>query len=450
MLKIKDKAFLQKFSFYMASMGTAFGLGNLWRFPYAVADFGGGAFVFLYILLAIFLGIPLVISEVILGKYIIKEKTSVKGLIERLAVPNFFKSVFKVVSSLPVLIAFSVLAYYSILSAWSLHLISESIKSFVFNSPLQGEMSFLNLKDNAFRQITFVAVNLIIIYSICLKGVKLGINRWLSVVLPLFFILLLFLGYKMLSIEDLFVAARYMIYPNFHQLNFESFSYVLGHVLFTMSLGFTIYISFARFLPQSEASANSSSKVAVIDTLVSLAIGFIIFPIIIVSGYNGRMSEALFRAVPIFVEFKNLSPLLSLSFYLCVFIAAINASLGLVEGLLFHLGKNYKSSKLKTLNFLTLSSLVFSSLLIFLNKFFFKSRGVIEYLDDILINFMLPFSVLFFTSLTIFCVKKSFVEKEFNVDAAKENKTIYTTWRIFVAFILPVLIIVSICLRLFS
>jgi NSS family neurotransmitter:Na+ symporter len=450
MVESKYGHLIKKFSFYMASMGTAFGLGNLWRFPYTVADYGGGAFVFLYILLAIFIGIPLVISEVILGKYLIKEGISINTMINRMKAPMLLKKAFKVMSWLPVLVAFGVLTYYSVLSGWSLHLIMRSFSSFALDQPLRGELSFLGLKQNGLLQILLLSVHLILVYLICTRGAQYGVNRWLSFVLPVFFIFLIFIGLKILTPQDLFVAAKYMIYPNFHMLTLESFSYVLGHVLFTMSLGFSIYISFSVFLPQDQASANSSSKVALIDTIVSLFIGFIIFPVIIVSGYSGRMSEALFRAIPNFIEFKGLSPLVAFVFYLCVFIAAVNASLGLVEGMLYRTEKYFKQSRVKILSILTLASLFAGSLVVFCNKRFSVKGGIIESLDDILINFILPFSALFFTILTLTCVKRSFVEREFDVDAAQENRTIYLTWRFFVTYILPVFMVLSISLRLFN
>lgn len=450
MVESKYQALIKKFSFYMASMGTAFGLGNLWRFPYTVADYGGGAFVFLYILLAIFIGIPLVISEVILGKYLLQEGITINTMINRMTAPKVIKSFFKAMSWLPVLVAFGVLTYYSVLSGWSLHLITRSFASFAFDHPLRGELSFLSLKQNNVLQTLLLSIHLILVYLICVRGAQFGVTRWLSFVLPIFFIFLIFIGLRILSPQDLFVAAKYMIYPNFHMLTFESFSYVLGHVLFTMSLGFSIYVSFSVFLPQDQPSANSSSKVALIDTIISLCIGFIIFPVIIVSGYSGRMSEALFRAVPNFIEFEGLSPLVACLFYLCVFIAAVNASLGLVEGMLYRTEKYFKLSRVKILSFISLSSLVAGALVVFCNKKLSVHGGVIETLDDLLINFILPFSALFFTLLTLTCVKKSFIEKEFDVEAAQENRTIYMTWRFFVSYILPVFMLVAIVLRLFD
>ena len=431
-------------------MGTAFGLGNLWRFPYAVADYGGGAFVFLYILLAIFVGIPLVISEVILGKYLLQEGITINTLINRMQAPRFLKKAFKTMSWLPVLVAFGVLTYYSVLSGWSLHLITRSFTSYVFDHSLRGELSFLTLKQNGLLQILLLSVHLLLVYLICARGAQFAVSRWLSFVLPIFFIFLIFIGLRILSPQDLFVAAKYMIYPNFHMLTLESFSYVLGHVLFTMSLGFSIYISFSFFLPQEKASANSSSKVALIDTIISLAIGFIIFPIIIVSGYSGRMSEALFRAVPNFIEFEGLSPLVACAFYLCVFIAAVNASLGLVEGMLYRTEKYFKITRIKILSLISFSSLLTASVVVICNKNMVSQSGLIEILDDLLINLILPFSALFFTILTLTCVSRSFVEKEFDVDAAQENRAIYITWRFFVTYILPVFMILSMSLRLFD
>ena len=295
-----------------------------------------------------------------------------------------------------------------------------------------------------------LSVHLLLIYLICAKGVQFSLIKWSSFVLPIFFIFLIFIGLRTLSSQDLLIAAKYMIYPNFHMLTFKSFSYVLGHVLFTMSLGFLIYVPFSSFLAQDQPSANLSSKVALIDTIISLGVGFIIFPMIIISGYSGRMSEALFRAVPNFIEFEGLSSFMACTFYLCVFVAAINASLGLVEGMLYRIEKYFRLSRLKILNFIFLFSLIAASIVVVSNKRMLVHDGVIEILDDLFINFILPFSTLFFALLTLNCVSKSFIKKEFDVDTAQENRTIYITWRFFISYILPVFMVVSIALRLFN
>lgn len=439
-----------KIAFYMASMGTAFGLGNLWRFPYAVSDYGGGAFVFLYVLLAIFIGLPLVISEVILGKYIHKNNTTVSQLINELKLPQFAKKIFIALSWLSAAVSFAVFTYYCVLSGWSLHLMMRSLTSIVFDFPLRGELSFLKLKQNAWQQILLLSLHLILVYSIASRGLRKGVERWLSVIMPFFFGFLVFIALRLLSPTDLFNAAKYMIYPNFHKLTFESFSYVLGHVLFTMSLGFSIYLSFSSLLNLKAPSSNASSKIALIDTVVSLAIGCVIFPIIIVSGYAGRMSEALFRAFPNFIESENLPIYMALIFYSCVFIAAVNASLGLVEGMLFRIKKNVDYSRSNILSGIFIGVFISACIVVFLHRFLISTGGFIELLDDVVINLVLPFSALTLTLVTVFCVKRSFIESEFEIDLGSENILIYKTWRFIISYILPVMLILAIVLRFFG
>ncbi len=449
MFQNRHKFFSKNVSFFIASMGTAFGLGNLWRFPYVVSEYGGGAFVFLYVLLAIFIGTPLVISEVILGKYLLKEDTSILRLIEKMSVPKIIKSLFKTMSWVPLVVAFGVLTYCSILSGWALYLFYKYLISFVFQNYSENQIIFINLKYNSMLQVSFLGLHLLFLYYIYSRGVQFIVSKWLSVVFPLFLIFLFYISYQIVSAEDLLIAAKYMIYPNFHLLTFKSLSYILGHVLFTMSLGFSIYVSFSSFLSQEKPSTLLSSKVPFIDTLTSLAVGFVIFPMIIISGYTGRMSEALFRAFPAFLGEKNYSPLIAAVFYFCVFIVSVNASLGLIEGIVYRARKHRDFSRFRVLTLTIFFAFICASFVIFLENFFI-GINLIEILDDILINFFLPFSALFFSLLTLICVDKKFIEAEFDIESSHENKTIYKIWKIFGAIVLPAFLIVSIALRLFG
>lgn len=441
-------AWRSRFGFYIASIGTAFGLGNLWRFPYVSTEYGGGAFIFLYILMAFFVGIPLMISEISLGKYIYKRGLTLDELVSQ---SDFkFAFVLKPLMWLPYLISFVVLSYYCVLSGWTLHLLVQTLLTFFSSQAFFGEAVFVSLKANTFLQISLSSVHLILVLFIATKGLKVGIEKWLSFVMPFFVCFLVYISFKIINQTDLFESVRYMIYPNFHKLSFKSFSYALGHVLFTMSLGFAAVVTLGAYLPKYSSSGTAGVRIAVIDTLVSICIGVVIFPVISLTHYEGAMSEALFRAVPSFIRLESLSPFFALGFYICIFIASINASIGLVETILYKTNDSLKWSRGKSSVYLYILTLLSSGLIIFLNTSdtgVYLGRSFLEQIDDVVINIILPISAIVLTIVTLKCVEGDFLKAEFDVDEKIENAKIYKSWRVFLYFIMPAVYVVCLLLR---
>ncbi len=448
---VEDRpAWRSRFGFYIASIGTAFGLGNLWRFPYVSIEYGGGAFVFLYILMAFFIGIPLMISEISLGKFLYKKGVSLSNLIDEKDSRICF--VIKKLTWLPYVISFIVLSYYCVLSGWTLHLLVRTISNFYLGLPYFDEAVFLSLESQPVLQIMLSSVHLILVSFIAAKGLRTGIEKWLSIVMPFFLCFLLYISFKILNQSDLFESVRYMVYPNFHLLTANSFSYALGHVLFTMSLGFGAVVTLGSYLPKYSSSGTAGVRVAFIDTLVSICIGIVIFPVVSISKYDGALSEALFRAVPNFIQTKGLSLFLSLGFYICIFIASINASIGLIETIMTKMNDSTGWGRDKSSIFLYASTILVSSIIIGLNgvgdvEFF--GRSFLERLDDVVINHILPISAIVLSFVTLRYVDRAFLKSEFDVDEKIENFRVYRLWRFFLSFIMPLIYLLSLVLRFF-
>lgn len=443
-------AWRSRFGFYIASIGTAFGLGNLWRFPYVSMEYGGGAFVFLYILMAFFIGIPLMISEISLGKFLYKKGITLSDLVEK--GDSKLNFLIKPLLWLPYLISFVVLSYYCVLSGWTLHLLARTVSSLYEGAPFFDEKVFLQLKMNPLLQAMLSSVHLIVVSFIATKGLKAGIEKWLSFVMPFFVCFLFYISFKILNETDLFESIRYMVYPNFHLLTAKSFSYALGHVLFTMSLGFGAVVTLGSYLPKFSSSGTAGVRVAAIDTMVSICIGIVIFPVVAISNYDGALSEALFRAVPNFIQIEGLSLFLALGFYICIFIASINASIGLVETIMSKVNEQTGWDRGRASRMLYVCVMLVSIFIIYFNKIgvgVIFGRSFLEQIDDVVINHILPISAIVISLVTLRFVEKGFLKAEFDVDEKIENLRIYKLWRFFLWFIMPLIYLVSLVLRYF-
>lgn len=438
-------AWRSRFGFYIASFGTAFGLGNLWRFPYVAVDYGGGAFVFLYVLLAFFIGVPLMVGEICLGKYLFNKGMGLDEFIDK----HIKLGVFKKLLWLPYIVSFLVFCYYSILSGWTLHLLIQTASDIITQHSFIGDMDFVVLKSSKSLQIMLASLHLLIVLFISAKGLKVGIEKWLSFIMPFFIVFIFYIAFKIIKNTDVFQAIKYMVYPNFHQLTPKSLSYALGHVLFSMSLGFCTIVTLGYYLPRYSSSGTAGVRIALLDTLISICIGVVLFPVIFSSDYNGAMSEALFRAFPLFIQRTSISLFFALGFYLCILVASINVSISLTETLLYRINDSFKLTRSTSAKVLFVITMVFISLIVWIDSSLY-TLSFIEILDDILINFILPFSAIGLSYITLQYVDTAFLKKEFDVDEKIENKKIYFFWRAFLYFIVPAIYVIGVFLRLRS
>lgn len=443
----EDPSLGNRIGFYVASIGTAFGLGNLWRFPYVTVEYGGGAFVFLYILLAFFIGIPLVIAEVSLGKILHKKGVPLQELVCSLS--RGPRSMYFVLTWVPAIMAFFVLAYCAILSGWTLHLISRNVFALITERAFSGDLSFVRLKANVSMQMLLASAHLIIVFGIAQRGFRAGIEKWMLFVMPFFVVLLVATAARILTVPDLFESLRYMIYPNFHLLRPASLSFALGHVLFTLSVGFGTLVAIGGYLPIKSSSGSAGVRLTSIDTLISVFIGILVFPVI--SSYEVPMSEALFRSVPLFFQEQGVPMVYQIGFFLCVFIASINASIGLVETLFWKFEESFKWSRGKSSQVLYFCVLAASSLILIGSRFFASAgqgvREIIEVVDDVSINHILPLAAFGLSFIALKCIDEPFLKGEFHVSERKENINIYRVWRALLLFFVPIIYLAGLALR---
>ena len=210
----KRSSWTTRVGFYLAAVGSAAGLGNLWRFPYIVGENGGGAFVLMYIFLVLTIGLSLMIGELILGKSTGKSVLLATG---QLANSGRINPRFRWVGRFAILLSLFVLSYYSVISGWALHF---STLFFVnlFSETLKFDGSMQALVGNGWLQSGLVSVHLVFVTIIVLKGIEEGMEKWVAWMMPIFGILILTLVFKSLSLPTSTEALRFLFYPDFSKL----------------------------------------------------------------------------------------------------------------------------------------------------------------------------------------------------------------------------------------
>ena len=447
---MKRGSWKTRFGFYLAAIGSACGLGNLWRFPYVVGENGGGAFVLLYGLLVLTIGLPLLIGELMLGKSTHRSiLKATENLIKTQSRWHFRVATFSVIACLVIL------SYYAVISGWVLHFTVQFLMG-TFDQNLLWEQGRLeHLMSNGWLQMGLASVHLILAVVIVLKGVQEGLEKWISAMMPVFAFLLIILVVKSLSLDSAPQALRFLLYPDFSKLTLSSLLNAIGHVCFTLSVGFGTMVTFGSYLRDEDHIPTAGFRVAMVDSILSIFAGLLLFPVVLEAS-NIRLTDPglLFEALPRFLLQMPGGVLFGLAFFLCLYLAALGASIGLLEVVVSNAVDSFRWSRGKSTwicgsfafllaAFPALSSTVF-------RKVRFLGRSLLENLDDFIINFFLPMIALG----VVFMVIRGMVSSEHKrlfVDPQKiESEAMFPHWIWVMKYFIPASILFAFFLKILS
>lgn len=427
--------------FYFVAVGSAFGLGNLWRFPFIVSVNGGGAFLFVYIFAALLVGMPLLVGEFMLGKVMGKSSTAALNIRS-----------WRLVSRFAGALCLIVLAYYAVISSWVLHFVMQlSVRSLEFGQ-IDPKVILEALRQNGLLQVALVSVHLLITTLVVLKGIELGLEKWVSYIMLIFVVLLIFLLVHTLSLPSAGAALRYLFYPDFTKLGWPSLMHALGHVFFTLSLGFGTMVTFGSYLRQEELLPMAAFRVTLLDLLVSIAAGLLVFPVLLGDPNVQAGPEILFQSMPVLFQQTRHGSLFGIAFFLCAYLGALAASIGLFETIVSNQMDQLGISRTRACwrGFLVGLGLAIVPSIVSLEFRWQQWRGqdVLRTIDDILVNWLLPLSVLAFCLHIAYCLPKSSQQKEFSYEPSA--LTLFGHWRFALRLLVPALILIALGLQIWG
>lgn len=440
-------AWKTRLGFYLAAIGSAFGLGNLWRFPYVVGENGGGAFVLLYVLLALLIGMPLLIGELMLGKLtrqsIVSASTSLN--------PKF-KKYFAIISRSSIALSLFILAYYAVISGWVLHFLTQFIIGMFDPGILNQKAHMSVLSKNGWLQMALASVHLMITVVIVLRGVQEGLEKWIGSVMPLFGVLLFLLLLKSLSLDTSQEAIRFLFYPDFSKLTLSSLGHAIGHVCFTLSVGFGTMVTFGSYMGDQDHVPTAGFRVAVIDTVLSLVAASLIFPLAF-QGIQSPVTDPalLFETLPQFFMNMKVGIYFGIVFFSCLYLAALGASIGLLETIVSNF-VDRKNAVRSNAAWLSGFIALFLSTIPALSGSFFKSvkffnKSLLELLDAILINWCLPLIALAMSLMIIKGISAKDQKKMFIDDNKIESVILYPHWVKVMTWVVTVVIAIAMILQ---
>jgi neurotransmitter:Na+ symporter, NSS family len=444
-------SFKNRFSFYLLAIGSACGLGNLWRFPYIVGENGGGAFLLLYVFLALTIGQALLIAELMIGRF-----TGVSILAASKKISEQGKNKTYYFGWLSLFISAVTLSYYSVISGWVLHYLTQFLVSF-FQSDSSFYLKNISvgvLLQNSWLQFMLASVHLLVSVVIVVKGFGEGVEKRIASLLPVFGLLVVLLLVGSLSLDSTQQVLRFLFYPDFSKLNWSSLGHALGHVFFTLSLGFGTMITFGSYFKNEDHLPTIGLRVTIVDTLISLIAVLLIFPIAFSSSKQIATDPSLlFDVLPSFLSSFRGGILFGLAFFLFLWLAALNASIGLLETITANLTEIRPNIKRPMAASLTVIVILLMTVFPAFSGTFFKNtkilgRSVIEFFDSTLINVFLPIAVLgtvyiFFKTLNSADRRKLFIN-----DNMPTSMIMYSHWIFFLRRVVPGVILLGLVMLL--
>jgi NSS family neurotransmitter:Na+ symporter len=324
---IKRGNFGSRFGFVLAAAGSAIGLGNIWRFPYVAAENGGGAFVLLYLIFILGIGVPVIIAELSVGRA--SQKNPV-GAFRVLAPGSWWPAI----GGIGVITGFGILSFYSVVAGWTLGYIVKTIKG-DFRGGITGEESsaaFDAMSQTAWVSILLTAVFMLLTILVVRGGVSKGIERAAKILMPVLLALLVLLAIRSVTLPGAGEGLRHFFSFDFAKVDMKVVVKALGQAFFSLSLGMGAMITYGSYLQRKENLPVAGATVAGFDTMIALLAGVIIFPALAAAGVDPQSGPPLVYVVlPTIFDSLPMGNLFGLAFYVLLGIAALTSTVSLLE-----------------------------------------------------------------------------------------------------------------------
>ncbi len=326
--------------FILAAAGSAIGLGNIWRFPFVLGNNGGFAFLVVYVGCVIFIGLPIMIAELAIGRA--SQKNPVGAF--RKLLPS---SAWWLVGMMGLITGTIILAYYTIVSGWTVAYVVKSIAGITanFSDYSAANTTFNSFVQNSGMVVLYHFIFMILCIVVVSQGVKAGIERWSKILMPTLFFLLVLLIVRSITLEGSIGGLQFLFTPDFSKVNGDVILQATGQAFYSLSLGMGAMITYGSYLSRKTNLFSNAATVAGLDMGIAILAGIAIFPalfaIIFSQGatiggemlsINSAQDEGLtFIILPLVFGQLPFGTILAILFFLLLTIAALTSAISLLE-----------------------------------------------------------------------------------------------------------------------
>lgn len=441
---MKREQWKSRLGFIWAAVGSAVGLGNIWRFPYVVGDNGGAAFILLYLLCLVLVGFPVLIAETLAGR---TAQKSPAGAFKTLGKTTLWKNL----GLLTIITGFLVTTFYGVISGMTLGYLFEALQGHLSHfTTSEQALSFYNTasRSSIWMMMSyglFTVCSLLILFT----GVRKGIEASNKVMMPLLFIVLLLLVIKGLTLEKAAEGLKFLFNPDWSLLTPTAIIMALGQAFFALSLGQGTMVTYGSYVSKSESLPGTCVPITLFGTSVSLLSGIAIFSIVFSVGLKPSSGPSLmFQTLPVVFSSMSGGYLLALAFLLLLVLAGITSQISALEPLIAYLIDEKKWTRHKAVIISGVSSFLIGipSALSFgvLKNVTLFGLNIFELVSFLCVNILIPIGGLLAVILVgwRYGIKKGIAHLEEGTKAFFNRITFFKWYiRIGIKYVAPVLII---------
>jgi len=409
--------FGSRFVVIMAMAGSAIGLGNIWRFPYITGEGGGAAFIIVYILSCIFLSMPIMMSEMIIGR---RTQSNTFGAMKALAPGGKWRWMGLITVISPLII----LSYYSVVGGWSIEYLAKSIQmGFIGIDERAASQEFSDFISSVWGPLACHTLFMVICAVVVLAGVKKGIGLFSKITMPILFVLIILIMIFSLSLPGAGEGVKYLVKPDFSKLTFKSIASAMGQSFFSLSLGVGTMLTYASYIKKDENLLADGLGSAGFDFLFAILAGFAIMPAVFAAGIApGAGPGLVFETLPyIFSKMSASMPFVSVAasilFFVAILVAAITSAISMLEVGVAYLVDEKNFSRKKAVLLLSLCCWLLGCLcsLSFgpMKEFKIMGEPLFDFCDMLTSDYLMSFGGLLFSIFVGWKMKKEDVWDEF-------------------------------------
>jgi NSS family neurotransmitter:Na+ symporter len=432
----KRVTFASKIGIVAAAAGSAVGLGNIWRFPSQTADGGGAIFILVYLGCILFFGIPLMVSEFVVGR---ASRANTAGAFHKLAPGTQWKWV----GRLGVLTGFVIMGFYMVVCGWTLDYFFQSL-----SGNLHGvndfTANFTSMLGNPMRQIGWMILFTLLTAFFILSGVKKGIESSAKILMPILFVLLFILAIRSVLLEGSSQGLNFLFKPSMEHVKPTLFLDAMGQAFFSLSIGMGCMITYGSYFNNDINFTKTAIQVSLLDSLVAILAGIIIFPSAFALTTNsGTIIDELVAGGPglLFITLPELFNQMPLSmvwatlFFCLLSVAALTSTISLMEVVTVYLHEEYALSRRR-------STLLVAFGVIILGIISSLSAPFFNMLDMVSAKFMLPLGGLFISLFVGWYLEKRLVFAQFtNEGSLKQSLWFLKIYIFLLRYVAPIAIL---------
>ncbi len=430
-----------RLAFILAVSGSAVGLGNIWKFPYITGVNGGGAFVLVYLVCILAIGLPILMSEIMLGRLGHKNPIATMKILGK---RESGTTKWSVIGILGVFTGSLILSYYSVVAGWAMNYVLLSVQGSLasVDSDSAGQL-FGGMVSNPINVFFWHSLFMLLTVFIVAKGLISGIEKSIRILMPLLiFLLLVLLVFSVINGEAL-AALRFLFSFNLDALTGDGFLVALGHAFFTLSLGMGAVMAYGAYLPKNFSLSKTAGAIVFFDTAIALVAGIVIFSVVFANDLDPTQGPGLiFQTLPIAFSSLPLTSVVAFLFFILLVAAAWTSSISLIEPgvawLIEDFGFSRKTSTYALGGLIWLLGLLSVFSFNHLADFTFWQGTWFDNFDFLTANLLLPFGGLLITVFAGYILSPSISEEEIDLG----GKLGYRIWLFLSRYIAPAGIII--------